>query len=209
MPFLLCSAAIAQPLPSWQKRAAAISRQYAAEFERRTSIFADEVVGEYVNRIGKHVAIQSGSSLPFAFKLYESDRISALTLPGGLVYLSTALLRSAGSESELATILAHQIAHVVNWHMPDSTGYERIPLIWVPLCARLAPASPLIPPSRREEIQQSEADADALAAEYIAKAGYDTNTPGAIVTTSEFVGIQARLPRPETARRRMPPTLQR
>ena len=63
------------------------------------------------------MALQSDRpSLPYHFTVVKSDDPNALALPGGYVFVSSGLLQRLGSESELAAILAHEVAHVAERH---------------------------------------------------------------------------------------------
>ncbi|MCL2101391.1 MAG: M48 family metallopeptidase [Fibromonadales bacterium] len=55
----------------------------------------------------------------FEFKIIKSDIINAFALPGGYIYFYTAILDYFQSESELVTVLAHEVAHVVQHHTRD------------------------------------------------------------------------------------------
>lgn len=50
------------------------------------------------------------------FTIVESDAINAFAAPGGWVFVTSAAVRAATSEDELAALLAHEVAHVVRGH---------------------------------------------------------------------------------------------
>jgi len=54
-------------------------------------------------------------NLPYKFHVVESREINGFSLPGGHVYVTTALLRLA-NDNELASVLAHEIGHIVARH---------------------------------------------------------------------------------------------
>jgi predicted Zn-dependent protease len=71
----------------------------------------------YVNRVGKWLALHSERpDLPWSFAVIDTETINAFALPGGYIIVSKGLLRRLGNESELAGVLAHEIAHVVKRH---------------------------------------------------------------------------------------------
>jgi predicted Zn-dependent protease len=77
----------------------------------------DANLQRYVNRVGKWVAMHSArADLPWSFGVIEGDSINAFAMPGGSVLVSHGLVKRLGSESELAAVLAHEIAHVVLKH---------------------------------------------------------------------------------------------
>jgi predicted Zn-dependent protease len=71
----------------------------------------------YVNRVGRWIALQGERpDLPWTFGVLETDTINAFAMPGGTVLVSYGLVKRLQSESELAGVLAHEIAHVVKRH---------------------------------------------------------------------------------------------
>ena len=82
----------------------------------------DATLTRYVATVGKLVALQSDRpSLPYSFAVVEKEKPNALALPGGYVFVSTGLLKELRSESELAAILGHEIAHVAQRHGVEIT----------------------------------------------------------------------------------------
>jgi beta-barrel assembly-enhancing protease len=77
----------------------------------------DERLQRYVNRVGRWVASHSErADLPWTFGVIEADTINAFAMPGGTVIISHGLLKRLQNESELAGVLGHEIAHVVQKH---------------------------------------------------------------------------------------------
>lgn len=76
----------------------------------------DEEVVEYVralaNRIGRH----SDLRVPLNVTVLRSKEINAFALPGGFLFINSALIEKAEKESELAGVIAHEIAHVTARH---------------------------------------------------------------------------------------------
>ena len=82
----------------------------------------DDALTQYVAKVGKLVALQSDRpSMPFSFVVVEKEEPNALALPGGYVFVSTGLLKELRSESELAAILGHEVAHVAQRHGVEIT----------------------------------------------------------------------------------------
>lgn len=77
----------------------------------------DERLQRYVNRIGRWLASQSERpDLPWTFGVIDTDIVNAFAMPGGTVVVSHGLVKRLSSESELAGVLAHEIAHVLRKH---------------------------------------------------------------------------------------------
>src|SRR5215467_1980636 len=90
----------------------AMGRQLAAEVERQVKLIDDPTINEYVNRVGQNIVRNSDAKVPFTIKVVESDEINAFALPGGFFYVNSGLILAADDESELAGVMAHEIAHV-------------------------------------------------------------------------------------------------
>ncbi|HSS29254.1 MAG TPA: M48 family metalloprotease [Usitatibacter sp.] len=77
----------------------------------------DANLQRYVNRVGKWLAMHSGRpDLPWSFAVIDTDTINAFAMPGGDILVSSGLVKRLNSESELAGVLGHEIAHVVKKH---------------------------------------------------------------------------------------------
>ena len=82
-----------------------------------TKLHPDANLQRYVNRVGKWLAMHSErADLPWSFGVMDTDTINAFAMPGGSVLVSHGLIKRLASESELAGVLAHEIAHVVKKH---------------------------------------------------------------------------------------------
>ena len=69
-----------------------------------------------VERIGQRCAKASlRPTLLYKFHVIQSREINGFSLPGGHIYVTTALLRLA-NENELASVLAHEVGHLVARH---------------------------------------------------------------------------------------------
>ncbi|HLX23427.1 MAG TPA: M48 family metalloprotease [Usitatibacter sp.] len=95
----------------------ALGEQLTAGFLGASPLHPDANLQRYVNRVGKWLALHSGRpDLPWTFAVIDTETINAFAMPGGNVIISSGLLKRLSSESELAGVLAHEIAHVVKKH---------------------------------------------------------------------------------------------
>ena len=94
----------------------ALGKQLSAEVERQAKFINDPVVNEYVNRVGQNLVRNSDAQVPFTIKVIDSDVVNAFALPGGFFYVNSGLILHADEESELAGVMAHEIAHVCARH---------------------------------------------------------------------------------------------
>jgi len=81
-------------------------------------VITDPQVTEYVNEIGSRVAsFANNGDYHFTFFVLNDPTINAFALPGGYIGVHTGLLEATRNEDELAGVLAHEIAHVMQRHI--------------------------------------------------------------------------------------------
>ncbi|WP_261835669.1 beta-barrel assembly-enhancing protease [Vibrio ishigakensis] len=81
-------------------------------------VINDPVLNEYINALGyRLVANADDVKTPFTFFLIRDRNINAFAFFGGYVALHTGLFLHANSEGELASVVAHEIAHVTQRHL--------------------------------------------------------------------------------------------
>ncbi|MDX1432468.1 MAG: M48 family metalloprotease [Gammaproteobacteria bacterium] len=78
----------------------------------------DAEVEEYIQSLGyKLVSSGSGATTDFHFFVVAEPVVNAFALPGGYIGINSGLITSTESESELASVMAHEIAHVTQRHI--------------------------------------------------------------------------------------------
>ncbi|HKW87173.1 MAG TPA: M48 family metalloprotease [Candidatus Acidoferrales bacterium] len=89
--------------------------QQAIEELKRSGILPPEVedkkIQEYVNTVAQLVAQHSDLKIPLHVSVLQSREVNAFALPGGYLFIERGLLEAADEESELAGVIAHEIAH--------------------------------------------------------------------------------------------------
>ncbi len=76
----------------------------------------DEELTAYVRQLAKRIADHSDLQIPLHLTVLDSDEINAFAMPGGFLFVNTGLIAKAETESELAGVIAHEIAHVTARH---------------------------------------------------------------------------------------------
>lgn len=99
-----------------------VGRQLALEVEQQAKMVDDELITEYVNRVGQNIVLHSDAKVPFTIKVIDSDEVNAFALPGGFFFVNKGLILAADNESELAGVMAHEIAHVAARHAMENQG---------------------------------------------------------------------------------------
>jgi predicted Zn-dependent protease len=183
----------------------ALGKQLAQQVERESRVINDPVVAEYVNRVGQNLVRNSDAKVPFTIKVLDDDTINAFALPGGFFFVYSGLILKADTESELAGVMAHEIAHVAARHGTcQATRGQIANLATIPLImmtggmagyALYEGASFLIPMTFLKFSRNQEAQADYLGIQYLYKTGYD---PEAMVDFFEKI---------ETLNKRKPGTM--
>jgi len=93
---------------------------------RRDPAWLDDVeVNSYLNRLGNRLAAQSEDSRQdFELFALRDATLNAFAMPGGFIGVHSGLILAAESESELASVLAHEISHVTQHHLARSVGAQ-------------------------------------------------------------------------------------
>jgi predicted Zn-dependent protease len=78
---------------------------------------ADAAEENYIASVGRWLALFSGRpDLPWHFGIIETESVNAFATPGGNIFITRGLVQRIHSESELAGVLGHEMAHVVQKH---------------------------------------------------------------------------------------------
>ena len=165
-----------------EKREHALGESLAASFDRMTKRVTDPAVNEFVNRIAQKLVRYSDAEVPFTIRVIDSGEIPrAYGFPGGFLYVDSALILSAETEAELASVMAHEIAHVAARHATRALSRKHICDIVGSMAMLAGPAGMGAadfgglagPLSVKKFSRDSEYEADLLGIEYAYAAGYD------------------------------------
>lgn len=96
-----------------------IGRSVGAVILSSYAVWHDEQATAYVNLLGQTLAryaTHPESFRGYAFLLLDSDEINAFAAPSGFIFITRGMLTLCSNETELAAVLAHEIAHVSEKH---------------------------------------------------------------------------------------------
>lgn len=131
----------------------------------------------YIRTIGQRL-VQSSSraKLPFQFYVVEDKAINAFATTGGFVYINTGTIDAADTEDQIASVLAHEIAHITEKHVLENIQQSAIiqggaQAIGVESSNIAGAAAELA--LRRPKSREAEYEADASGLMILSRAGYD------------------------------------
>jgi beta-barrel assembly-enhancing protease len=96
-----------------------IGLQVMRQLRDEGQIFEDPEATEYIQSLGSRIVAQAtgDSAHRFSFFFVRDDTINAFALPGGFIGVNYGLMLATRNESQLAGVLAHEIAHVTQRHI--------------------------------------------------------------------------------------------
>lgn len=93
-------------------------REIAARILGRIDFLDNPSLNKYINLVGKTIAQHSNRpEIDFRFAVLNTKEINAYSAPGGYIFITKGALELMEDESELAGVLAHEIAHVTERHI--------------------------------------------------------------------------------------------
>ncbi|HEV2611121.1 MAG TPA: M48 family metalloprotease, partial [Noviherbaspirillum sp.] len=173
-----------------------LGEQIMHQIRRNKDYLDDAPVTEYLNNFGATLLAarpeaRGEAAYDFFFFAVRDPMLNAFALPGGFIGVHSALVLAAQNESELASVVAHEIGHVSQRHIARMLGKQRqdalIPLAAAVLAALAASSSPdasaaLLMGGQGMAIQrqlnfsrEAEREADRIGLQMLRDAGYDTS----------------------------------
>ncbi len=167
-----------------------LGKAFLRSIRRSIPLSSDQEINDYAQQLGDKVAKFSAQpDRQFNFFVVRDYRINAFAGPDANIGLNTGLILAAESESELASVVAHEIAHVTQQHLQraiETASQMSLPSAAATLAAVvLGVAVPGIGPAailavQAGQVQQQinftrshEAEADRVGVQNLADAGFD------------------------------------
>jgi predicted Zn-dependent protease len=166
------------------------------DIKRDNDYLDDDPILEYLNNFGSAlVAAAPGArgetNADYFFFAVRDPMLNAFALPGGFIAVHSALLIAAQNESELASVMSHEIGHVAQRHIARMLGQQRqdalLPLAALILAALASKAGPdaaigvmmggqgLAIQRQLSFSRDAEREADRIGFQIMGAAGYDTS----------------------------------
>jgi beta-barrel assembly-enhancing protease len=93
-------------------------RAIAARILGRHKAYDNPALIKYVNLVGASLALSTNRpELEFHLMILDTDEINAYAAPGGYIFITSGALKYMKDESELAGVLAHEVAHITEKHI--------------------------------------------------------------------------------------------
>jgi beta-barrel assembly-enhancing protease len=165
----------------------------AHQLRDQNALIEDPEISEYINAVGMRLASQSSEGgRNFQYFVIKDPAINAFAVPGGFVFINDGLVLASSSESELASVMAHETAHVTQHHIARAirkqsqqalvTAATLIAAILLGAAAggqategAIAAAQGMAVQQEINVIRDNEMEADRVGIGYLAGAGFDPN----------------------------------
>jgi len=110
-----------------------VGQQAAAETDKKMPLLPEnDPISRYISNLGQRLAAKApGDKWPYRFRVVRQKEINAFALPGGPIYINVGTIQAAENEAQLAGVMAHEIAHVVQRHATRAATkqmYAQVPL---------------------------------------------------------------------------------
>ena len=173
-----------------------LGEEIMRDVKRDRDFLDDDVILDYLNNFGSAlVAAYPGArgetGADFYFFAVRDPMLNAFALPGGFIAVHSALLIAAQNESELASVLSHEIGHVTQRHIARMIGQQKqdalMPLAALILAALASKAGPdaaigvfmggqgLAMQRQLNFSRDAEREADRVGFQIMGAAGFDTS----------------------------------
>lgn len=94
-----------------------LGRAFLTALHTEYSMVTDPFVVDYVRRIGERIVSHANDGRNYRFFVIDRPEINAFAGPDGIIGINSGLILSAASEDELASVIAHEIAHITQEHL--------------------------------------------------------------------------------------------
>ncbi len=165
------------------------AREHESVLEAFGGAYADPALQDYVDAVGQRLARHGeGEGIAYTFTVLDSPVVNAMALPGGYVYVTRGLLALADSEAELASVLGHEIGHVVARHAGQRVSQSLVAGLGLAILGAAVDTPELVDVAGfgaqaylQSYSRGQEHEADDLGIRYMVQAGYDPQASAALL----------------------------
>lgn len=159
-----------------------------SEMKKNTPVTKDRAKTRYVNCVAKAITSALPNKSAWEVNVFEDDQVNAFALPGGKIGVYTGLLKVAKNQNQLATVIGHEVAHVLADHGNARVSASTVAQAGV-TAATILGAIATNDPVKRQMLgllgvgvqvgvllpygRSQESEADILGLDLMAKAGFD------------------------------------
>ncbi len=94
-----------------------LAEQVHAEITKKTRLVQNRELTQYIDSLGQGLARRSERrDIPWRFFVVDDPSVNAFATLGGYVYVHTGLISATSSEAQLASVMGHEIGHIVGRH---------------------------------------------------------------------------------------------
>lgn len=116
-----------------------IGQDFMRQLRNSVTIIEDPEITTYIRSLGYQLVANSNSpGQEFTFFIVQDPTINAFAAPGGYIGVHSGLIENAHTESELAAVMAHEIAHITQHHLARS--FEQRSRLSLPMTAAIVAA---------------------------------------------------------------------
>lgn len=146
-------------------------------------LYTENNIQNYVQSVGEKIVPHTErSDVSYKFYVLDSPVVNAFALPGGYIYVTRGLMALAGSEAELAAVLAHEIGHITGRHSAERYSRATVTSLGAGILSAVVDQSGVSSALGlgadlylKAYSRDQEDEADTLGIRYLARAGYDPN----------------------------------
>jgi predicted Zn-dependent protease len=97
----------------------AIGKNFYRRLVTNPAFVDDYELRDYIQTLGENVGQYAElRGIPLTLSLVKDNSLNAFAVPGGYITFHSGLIMATDSESELASVLGHEIAHLTQRHLP-------------------------------------------------------------------------------------------
>jgi len=164
-----------------------LGREFIRNARKSMDFVEDPELTQYVSELGRRIAASGDEpDAGFQFYLIRNSALNAFAVPGGHIAVNTGLIMATRTEGELASVIAHEVAHVTQHHLArmleqsKGEGFKLLGALAAAILlggqagqAAVVAANASAIENQLEYSRGFEKEADGIGLQTLARAGYD------------------------------------